>query len=422
VFGEPASFAPARDADSSAALNAAELSALGLESADAGVDTSFKFGGFADFTSYFPIKARGATAIGLPTTQTFYIGSANLYISKRLSEDFRMMGEVRLSYLPNGALAINQGGFNYLSTEVADYADNSRVQRWGGIILQRVYLEWSLHRLAVLRLGQFLTPYGIWNVDHASPVYIPVQRPYAANSNYFPERQTGLELYGRWDPSNRSTLGYHLTFSNGAGPVSEYRDLDSNKAIGARLYWEHNDPGFFRLGVSAYYGRETTSSPRVDVDPTSIAVGADISSQFDALSLGADILFVLHHVHFQAEIASQQRNYTEEGRVARVEYFAPVGMGFPSDSLSWAVYGLLGYTLPWYSLTPYVMLQHSREVLGLPIPDYILSNGVVQVGLNMRPIDAVVFKAEAGRSVFFNGGPVLKYPVNFVQLQAAWAF
>jgi hypothetical protein len=204
--------------------------------------------------------------------------------------------------------------------------------------------------------------------------------------------------------------------------VSEYRDLDSNKALGARLYWEHNDPGVLRVGFSVLYGRETTSSPKVEVSPSSIAVGAEVSSQFDALSIGADILFLFHHLHFQAELASQQRKFTESGRTARAEYFAPVSRGFPSDSLSWAVYGLLGYTLPWYSLTPYVMLQHSREVLGPPIPDYILSNGVIQAGLNLRPIDAIVFKAEAGRSVFYNGGPVLKYPVNFLQLQAAWAF
>ena len=97
--------------------------------------------------------------------------------------------------------------------------------------MQRLYLEWTLHRFVTVRGGQFLTPFGIWNVDHGSPVYIPVQRPYIVNSNssYFPERQTGLELLGRWDISNRSSLGYHLTLSNGGGSVSEYRDFDRTR-------------------------------------------------------------------------------------------------------------------------------------------------------------------------------------------------
>jgi hypothetical protein len=122
--------------------------------------------------------------------------------------------DLRFTYLPNGALLPNAGSLNYVDTQINDYADVSKLDRWGAIIMQRLYLEWTLHPLITVRAGQFLTPYGIWNVDHGSPAYIPVQRPYAVTSTYFPERQTGLEVFGRWNASNSSTIGYHMTLSN----------------------------------------------------------------------------------------------------------------------------------------------------------------------------------------------------------------
>jgi len=263
-------------------LSASELGALGLDVAGPRVDTDFHFWGFADFTSAMLIRPRGAIGIVQGRHQSFYIGNLNLYLSKNLSDSFRTMAEVRLTYLPNGSYSVDQGGYAQQDTSTVDYANGQSTTRWGGIIMQRIYLEWTLHPLLSVRGGQFLTPFGIWNVDHGSPAYIPAQRPLAIVSGLYPERQMGLEALGRWSASNANTLGYHLTLSNGTGPVSDYRDLDRNKALGGRLYWErYGATTFLRVGASGYYGRDTASTPKATLTATSVDVSSKVDAQSD---------------------------------------------------------------------------------------------------------------------------------------------
>lgn len=405
-------------------LSAAELENLGLAPGSGGLDTSIHFSGFSDFTAYVPIRPDGVTGYLLPRHTSFYVGNLNLYVTKNLSESFRTMGEVRFTYLPNGTGSVVQpdGTTAPFYTLTSDYAENGRAMRWGGVIIQRIYLEWTLHNLLTARAGQFLTPYGIWNVDHGSPAYIPVQRPYAINNNLFPERQTGLELFGRWDATNYSVLGYHLTLSNGTGSISEYRDLDSNKAVGGRAYWENRRLGFLRIGASGYYGRETNGVTRTSVQGTSVKLRDDITIQYDALALGADLLFKFKGMILQGEWVSLQRRYTKEGRTAHNLTLGPVPTGFSSDSLSWGAYGLAAYQFSWFGLTPYVLLQYNSEIRATSVYDRRLITKALNVGLNVHPIDAVTFKAEYQHALFDSGHAFFNYPLRGVQFQAAWAF
>lgn len=414
--------APAEHAEAAPArLSAAELESLGLAAEHPGVDTSFHFSGFMDFTVAVPIKPSTGSSIGSSRHSTFYVGNLNVYVSKNLSESFRTMAEVRFTYLPNGAYDTSET-LTRISTVVRDYAEAGRLQRWGGIIMQRAYLEWTMHRLATLRAGQFLTPYGIWNVDHGSPAYIPVQRPYVINNYVFPERQTGFELFGRGDLGNYTTLGYHLTLSNGTGPISEYRDLDRNKAVGGRVYWEFRRLGFLRVGASGYYGSETTSSAVVSLNGSTLQIDDKIEQQFDALAFGADVLFKYKRWHVQVEWASVQRRFTRAGRSEHSVLLGPVQRGFSQDAFSWGGYALFAYRLPWFALTPYVMPKYDAEVLVTEPPDLYLKMFAIAVGFNIHPIDAVTLKTEYNRNEFLSAKSFFGRPSNVIQFQAAWAF
>jgi hypothetical protein len=333
------------------------------------------------------------------------------------------MGEVRFTYLPNGNLDVSGGSATptYQSSLVRDYADLRRFASWGGIMIQRMYLEWGgFNGLLFVRAGQFLTPYGIWNIDHGSPTYIPTQRPYAIGNDWFPERQTGIEVFGRWDPANHSTIGYHLTFSNGAGPISDYRDLDRNKAFGGRLYWDLRKLGLFHLGVSGYYGRYTSSQPSFQLVNNEVVVGNRVTMQYDALALAADLQFKYEGLHVQSEIVAQQRRYTEAGRTVQNLTFSSVGRAYPSDALNWAFYLLAGYRFSWYAMMPYAMIQLDDEIIEFGYRTRLMS---VHGGLNFHPIDEVTIKAEYFISKSLSTeGALSKHPISAVEFQAAYAF
>lgn len=403
--------------DADLTMTADELAALGLDAAAPSVDPDVKLGGFADFgfgTFIGPYDSYWRSSGSVPAHTTFFVGNLNLYLYKQLTESLRTAIEIRFTYLPNGS-----GAFGFQppeSTAAFDYTDYGRVTRWGAIIPQRAYVEWTAHEWLTIRGGQFLTPYGIWNVDHGSPVFIPVRRPWSIGVGWIPERQTGIELYGRSDVSNASTLGYHLTLSNGTGPISEYSDLDENKAIGGRVYWEVRNLGFgwLRLGASGYWGRDT------DALYTAFISGANtfgatetVNSQYDSLTLAGDLTWKWEGLHVQSEVIVNQRAYTEEGRKVR-RTLANVAV-IPSDILSFGVYAIVGYRLPWLGIMPF--LQGERVIGDLEYLELKLWS--FQVGLNVRPIDVLVLKVIWEHVKIEDSGVGAN---NSLMTQVAWAF
>jgi hypothetical protein len=301
---------------------------------------------------------------------------------------------------------------------MTDYAGPSETLKWGGIEIERAYLDWSPWHWLTLRIGQYLTPYGIWNVDHGSPVVIPTIRPYAVNGNFIPERQTGIEAFGRWDAFTNGTVGYHLTLSNGTGPISEYRDLDSNKAIGGRVFLEYRVLGQIQVGASGYYGRDSSAQLGLGIGSDGqLAFNKKVDSQSDNEAIAFDAQWKYEGLLIQGEWISRRVRYTEEGRgvVTTAGQLGVPPNAFAADGVDSSGYVLLGYRLPWLGIMPFGTLETQEHIVyGLDA-----GNTWTQLGLNIRPIGELVVKLEYVHSL--DSSPLVG-DLRMVMAQVAWVF
>jgi hypothetical protein len=412
LLNEPSS------ADASASTAEDEAAALALamaESSDSSdtVDSepTLNFYGFADFTFYVQLNE----FLGYPFT-TFSIGNLNLYAGSELGGDWRWLSEVRFMYLPHGA-APSLTSLETIDTTVVDYTDFGRTVRWGGISIERVYVEKTIHPLLTVRLGHFLTPYGIWNVDHGSPVIVPVTRPYIVGENLFPRTQTGIELYGTWN-IDATQLGYHLTLSNGRGPVDVYQDFDDNKALGGRLFLRQ-DGGFgtVTLGVSGYRGQYTELHAAIGVDASgAFSTTYPIDAKRDEVSLAADLKWEWNELLIQGEGIINEATYVDGGRPASPNAAFGGPPGFAADYRNRGFYALVAYQTPFFGIIPYVFHEHVWE------RSEAYEAKAWRGGLNIRPTPRVSVKAELVHAMIVRGFGVGGRSIDAAIFQTAWSF
>lgn len=397
----------------------AEIAALEQQVTDntpAKSDLKLDIYGFADFTYAFGFNDFSGAY------NSFAVGNLNVYLASDLGDSWKSLVEVRLSYLPHGATQFDptSGALNRTDTTVGDYTDIYRPVRWGGIMIQRAYLEYQANALLNIRGGQFLTPYGIWNVDHGSPVIIGTRKPYPVGEALFPESQTGLEIYGthHFDPVE---VGYHLTLSNGRGPIDTYADLNHNKAIGGRLFARADtSAGILALGLSGYKGRYTDrTTAYVAASDGTLQATSTITSDYSELSLGADLKWELGGLLVQGEMMMNDVVYDRERPPDTIVFEGPPG--FLPDHRRIGGYGLVGYRFPFLATMPFFGAEFDNT--GLPLT-FLHKSGAVWGGLNVRPTARVVLKAQYTYA-WFPDTPKPWAPgqhYSSLALQAAWSF
>jgi hypothetical protein len=399
----------------------ADLGASGLDGEDG---PRLDFYGFADVNFWQPLMSRSNPWTQLfPEYSSFAVGNLNLYIDGHLAPNWRSLIEVRFLYSPHGEQRVRPDGrFEIVDNTLVDPAEFGRRIVWGGVLIERAWIEYRAHDRLTLRVGQFLTPYGIWNVDHGSPVLIGIRRPYIIREGLFPERQTGLELYGDTH-LGALRFGYHLTLSNGRGPADSLQDYDANKALGGRLWLSRRGATEGTLGLSGFAGR--TTSPTYRAVPLGGSFGRELVSmdQRDTWSLAADLRLRHGGLLVQSEAAFQRIRFTAEGRPV-----PPLSLGrFLPDNDRKGVYVLTGYRFDWMGLMPYVLGEYFRTGSPGPATDlvgHIPTVVVGYVGVNVRPWPNIVLKAEVVRGMFPGSGPGSwgRSPMTSLQTQLAWAF
>jgi hypothetical protein len=406
--------APAPAGSEVEAKAAAEMAALQSDLASGGAangneQSRLNLYGFADFT-----YSRNQNPLAGAAASTFSVGNLNLYMASELGDEWRSLIEVRFMYLPNGGQSGATPFDPRIDTTFYDSTDWNRPLQWGGIHIERAWLERTFHKLLTVRVGNWLTPYGIWNVDHGSPVVIGVQRPFIVGESLLPESQTGIEIYGTADIANVQ-LGYHLTLSNGRGPASAITDLDNNKAVGGRLFVRKESAfGTVNLGGAFYRGRYTNSHTAIGVDANGVSTTtAVMDSQYDELSLSADLKWQWGGLLVQGEAIENQVAFVKGGRTVST---AVGPSSFDSDSRRWGTYGLAGYRFAFLGTMPYGGAGYYKEGSSGWIPKIV----DFWLGLNLRPTPRVVLKLQYTQAHFYPGYP--GPDVKLIAVQTAWSF
>lgn len=351
--------------------------------------------GFFDVMAHRLFIKEGTFFEGLLNdTASFLINRLNVYMSKQLSESFSALIELRFTFSPLGnvtAYGVPAFDLPYerQDTTILDPYSGSEY-RLGGVMIERVYGTYRPHDAFGVRAGHFLTPFGIWNEDHGSPVLVTIRQPFVILSQPVPLAQTGLQVFGRFFPSSDTTFDYAVTLSNGRGPMDTVYDLDDHKALGLKLKIGYQS-GDLKLGLGAYgyWGKYTDDSQQiVSFDPFRIT-RTDTEVYTESV-IATDLLVKYGRFHWQSEFVAGAIRFDE--RPAR-DFAAP---GLQADYNKYHLYTLFAYRLPlerWlsnFSLRPYALLEYENRDDTNAVGEGL----AVTFGLNAQPYPWLTLKGE----------------------------
>jgi len=321
---------------------------------------------------------------------SFVIGNLNFYFDAQPIKNWRSLVELRFTNAPHGEIA-NLGGlagqFKRVSTRQVDpHGATVAGEMWGGYsVIERAHIDWTPHELVKIRVGNWFTPFGIWNVDHGMPTLIAVQLPGFIQTRQMPLRQTGIQVYGNTF-SGDWELGYTATISNGRQELSNFA-FDDNRGFGGRLY-ANNEKGEtnIKVGASFYTGRVRDEEVVLKaVNPLTV----ERRSTYDAREIVGGI---------DASIDVGRTRIRAEGAMSSVEYdpgkHQATGPAEPGvvkpNRIATSGYLLAAHTLPFAPIEGYA----SVDALHGPI--FGLGDLVVapSAGINIRFTKATMLKTQ----------------------------
>jgi Phosphate-selective porin O and P len=383
----------------------AEMNAL-LVGDDVDVEQElFRVYGFMDMGLQKTWVDEKALIAGLFDTNalTFAVGNINLYFDFNPDPDWRGLAEIRFTSAPLGNIE-SFGGIagTFARTDTQQYDPHGSVinaPMWGGYtVIERAWIEWKKFQQFRLRVGNFFTPFGIWNVDHGSPTLISTAMPQFVQQMYFPIRQTGVQALGSFFKGDWE-IAYRAWLTNGRTEENPL-DFSDNKAFGGRLF-ARKDGGDVGVQVGTSYHHGSVEDKQVNIisaPPLSDSVEFEAVSswEFTENVFGVDLSLDIGDTRIRSEGTARLKQY-EPGKRPGLGITAPVQGALEPDAWSFAAYALIAQQLPWWGLEPYMYAEVMQQHWGLP-------DGVVVIGpgINVRFNPSAMLKLQATRAIFFD--------------------
>jgi hypothetical protein len=332
-------------------------------------DTRLHAYGFLDVGMKYlhPRNTKGFMAGVIDTKAiTFIDGQLNVYADVHHGDSWRALTEVRFTSLPHGTETsfASSAGTSYERTDARVYDSSSptgyNMLSLGSVVMERLWVQWQGSDWFSLRVGYWLTPYGIWNVHHGTPALIALIMPGFFATEDFPTHQAGLQVRGLryvkdWE------IGYVVYLSNGRTPGAV--DYTNDKALGGRLVLRRTGSWDLALGASVYHDRNADVHKEiVSFAPFRIAVDETVAARDQAL--GVDLSIDGEHWRLRCEVVGRRIQF-EEGKRRAMPNGSP---GYEPDSDSVNGYVLAAYAFHLYGtrLEPYLYGEGRKNSLPTP--------------------------------------------------------
>lgn len=332
--------------------------------------------------------------VGLPTSTSFVVGNLDVYFDAQPAKNWRSLFEIRFTNAPQGSIQSYGGlGGGYKQTQTKTWdtqAGFPLTPMWAGsVVIERAQIDYTALPFAKVRVGNFFTPFGIWNQDHGQPTLISTTLPAMLSYNGMPIRQTGIMVYGNhfvgdWE------LGYNATVTNGRQELSNFA-MDDERGFGGRVY-ANNEKGemMMKFGLSGYTGKiKDQTISIVSANPTVY----NQSSTVDAREVigGADVALDIGKTRVRAE-----------GLVRKVDYengyhgASDTNPTMQAPNAIWTSgYLQVAHQLNFLGLEPYLMMDAVHGPTG--IGDTLL---MPSAGLNIHVTNNVLIKGQVLRFFF----------------------
>jgi len=302
---------------------------------------------------------------------TFISGNSNLYFDARPRPNWRALLETRFSLHPNGNTIV--GGLGPATKQDASIIDftsasGRNIIRLGSVIIERAVMEWQLDSRLVVQAGYFLTPWGIWNIDHGTPTLISLIMPSFLLNEAILRQQTGVNVYGHLT-NNDWTFGYYAYVSNGR--TTGQADYTDGKAVGGRLTLARFGTVTTTLGTSLFRGSTENEKRTLRLGAGGLDIDIQPTYAFSESSIGADLSVDWKGLRVRTEGVARS---VEQKR----GQFSPVAINpgaTEPNRTELYVYGLAAYRWQWFEPLLYAEYINTHKRTDLIDKGYGLSAG-----------------------------------------------
>lgn len=373
--------------------------------------------GFFDvtfFKNYFPAPDSPAV-VAVSDRATFMMSNVSIILQSEMTRSLSAMVELKFSFMPNG----HENNFNvYLDDATVPVVRYDRTNTWqrslyntkdtwpGSVMIERAHVTWAPRDWFKVLAGRFLTPFGVWNVEHSPTVIIPVHEPYMQIRRMVPPTQLGAQIFGRFYLRHDTSVEYFLTVSNGRDGEfpTENVDLDNNKALGLGLRATLDKVNWSAtLGGYGYYGKSTDIEKSIHVDTAFRSLTGktdEIAVQNEAIA-SAFLMLQIYRLRLQSEGVLTYFDMETPQPLDILDRFFMTGdiaadwYGRPSYT-GRGLYTLVAYELPFDRLNPilkilpYVLYEYNMTSDTQPYRN----NDFFSVGINWRPAAWAALKLE----------------------------